>query len=354
VSVTTETVDDRTPVVKITPERAKARGAARRSPHEMRKPLALFGAAVLVLMTAACNPTTPAMSSCLSRTNIRVLSGSQGQLDGERQAIAANQTIDARNAVWDDPISYQVLIRDNLLGLSSNVCFAGGSVSTPYPDSDSWDLWHNRTGILSEEPSTQILGSSVSTEGDALDFESQATNWTVRGVHLRDIHDDCVQDDEMNSGLIDDSFFDGCYSGISAMGFAGNIFDGTGNTITISNSLIRLADMASVSSGTSPGHSGFFKFAGHMSTEGHSPALVINNTVFEADSNTDIGDMGIPAWQDASGVWHTYLTSCSNNTMVWLGTGPYPKTLPSCFKVTTDGSVWINAVATWQNYHPGS
>ena len=320
----------------------------------MRKPLALLGAAILVLVAVACNPTTPAVNSCLSRTHVEVLSGAQGQLDGERTSILASETIDARNATWDAPLSYPVLIRDNGLGLSSDVCFVGGSVSTPYPDSDSWSTWHSRTGILTEEPSTQILGTSVSAEGDALDFESPATNWSVRGVHLRDIHDDCVQDDEMNSGLIDDSFFDGCYSGISAMGFAGNIHDGTGNTITISNSLISLADMASVSTGTSPGHSGFFKFAAHMSTDGHAPALVINNTVFMADSNTDIGDMGLPGWQDSSGVWHTYLASCSNNTVVWLGPGSYPKPLPSCFKVTTDPNVWLDAVVTWTAAHPGT
>jgi len=232
-------------------------------------------------------------------------------------------------------------------------------VTTPYPDSDSWDQWHDRTGILSEEPGTQILGTSVSAEGDALDFESQATDWSVRGVHLSDIHDDCVQDDEMNSGVIDDSFFDGCYSGISAMGWTGNAYDGTGHTITISNSLIRLADMASVSSGTSPGHSGFFKFAAEpadgISAQGHAPDLVITNTVFEADSNTDIGDMGLPKWKDSqTGAWVDYLKSCSNNTMVWLGTGSYPKPLPSCFKVTTDPQVWISAVATWNAGHPGT
>jgi hypothetical protein len=33
--------------------------------------------------------------------------------------------------------------------------------------------------------------------------------------------------------------------------------------------------------------------------------------------------------------------------MVWLGKGPYPDHLPSCFKITRDKSVWDRAVASW-------
>jgi hypothetical protein len=40
--------------------------------------------------------------------------------------------------------------------------------------------------------------------------------------------------------------------------------------------------------------------------------------------------------------------------MVWTGAGPFPQTLPSCFKITTDASVWTNAVNTWKSNHPGS
>jgi hypothetical protein len=321
----------------------------------IRKPLALLGAAALVAVAAGCNLTTPTVNSCLSRSGVTVLSGAQTQLDTGPQGLPANQTVDARNAVWNAATSYPVLLRDGGLGHSTNLCFVGGNVTTPYPDSDSWNLWHDRTGILSAEPNTQIVATSVSVEGDALDFEAQATNWSIRGVHARDIHDDCVQDDEMNGGLIEDTFLDGCYSGLSAMGWTGNIYDGTGNTITIDNSLISLADMTSVSSGTSPGHSGFFKFAGDLATQGRAPNLVITNTVFMADSNTDIGTLAMPVWRDAAtGQLHDYLTSCSNNTMVWLGPGSYPKPLPSCFRVTTDPKVWSDAVASWKSAHPGT
>jgi hypothetical protein len=40
--------------------------------------------------------------------------------------------------------------------------------------------------------------------------------------------------------------------------------------------------------------------------------------------------------------------------VVWLGEGPFPDPLPDCFTVTTDKSVWDNAVAEWKANHPQS
>jgi hypothetical protein len=46
------------------------------------------------------------------------------------------------------------------------------------------------------------------------------------------------------------------------------------------------------------------------------------------------------------------LVGCSNNVMVWLGGGDYPTTLPDCFTVTSDRSVWDTAVQAWKAQHP--
>jgi hypothetical protein len=57
----------------------------------------------------------------------------------------------------------------------------------------------------------------------------------------------------------------------------------------------------------------------------------------------DTSQMGVPS---------SFLSSCSNNVMVWLGPGNYPVPLPSCFTVTRDRSVWDRAVARWKADHP--
>jgi hypothetical protein len=304
--------------------------------------------------------TLPASSACLARSSVKVLSGAQARVDGSPFHFATNGAINARRAYWNGAHSYQLLLRDAGPHRRPKPCLVGGFITTPYPDSDPWTAWHGRAGIGVDEAGSQIIGTTVSKEGDGIQLTENASNWSVVGVHLSDIHDDCIEDDGMQGGLVADSLFDGCYDFFSAQGFSGYTFDGSGRNVTIEDSLVRLGDFASVSQGVSPGHAFFFKWGQDppglqpSNTTGHAPDLTIKNTIFMADSNTAISGhqgIGMPQWQDASGVWHDYLTSCSNNTMVWLGPGPYPGHLPSCFHVTTDRSVWTDAVAAWLAAH---
>ncbi len=99
--------------------------------------------------------------------------------------------------------------------------------------------------------------------------------------------------------------------------------------------------MPTVYKGTAAGHGGFFKWDDSALL---SPKLNISNTIFRADQDTNHQDLNLPSGYDVT---------CSNNTMVWLGEGPFPGSLPSCFTVTTDRSVWDAAARSWDLAHPG-
>jgi hypothetical protein len=310
--------------------------------------VALLGAAV------ACTKTEETAVNCMTRPHILKLRGAQPRFDTEtRGGVGDNWTVDATGATWTDAsINYPVIIRTSPSATRNNMCFVGGSISTNLPQDTPFPTWHSMTGFDGRVPNLQIVATRIDNTGDGIGFNSTlATNFLVSGVHLSNIHDDCIQDDNMLGGTIEDSLFDGCYSGFSAMGFSGDIHDGSANTLTISNSLVRVADMVSVSSGKSPGHGGFFKFAGRIDTTGRGPKLVINNTIFRVDSQTT-ANLGLPNYLDpTTNQWVPYPVTCSNNTMVWLGKGKFPVPLPSCFKVTSDKSVWNKAVATWTSNH---
>jgi hypothetical protein len=157
----------------------------------------------------------------------------------------------------------------------------------------------------------------------------------------------------MRGGLVDDSLLDGCYVAFSARPSQPIIdsgWDGHDKLWTIQNTLIRLQPMPLPSGGTSNpdglGHGGFFKW--HLwdnQASSLSPKLALHDNVFMAERVGEVNPdrMGIPPGQ---------LQSCSNNVMVWLGAGPFPATLPSCFTVTTDRGVWDRAVADWERRHP--
>jgi hypothetical protein len=165
------------------------------------------------------------------------------------------------------------------------------------------------------------------------------------------VRDDCIENDHLLSGLVDDSLFDGCYVAFSARPSAEIVdsgFDGSGNVWTIQNSLVRLEAMPGPDGGapTDLGHGGFFKWhSWNDPTLSLSPKLALYNNVFMAEQVGEVGGsrMGTPPGQ---------VIDCANNIMVWLGPGAFPGTLPGCFTVTSDRSVWDAAVADWLDRHP--
>jgi hypothetical protein len=110
---------------------------------------------------------------------------------------------------------------------------------------------------------------------------------------------------------------------------------------TIKNSLVRLQPMPRPyeDKGRIPGTAGFFKW------DDHGPKLSLTGNVFRADQPANTVGLAIPAGK---------LTHCAHNVMVWLGRGPYPARLPSCFRVTKDVHVWNKAVQRWKKGHPSN
>ena len=115
--------------------------------------------------------------------------------------------------------------------------------------------------------------------------------------------------------------------------------------MTVKNTLVRLQFMDAVSNNRpAPGHGAFFAWSPI------SPMLSLHDDVFRADQNPNDPDehLAPPAGK---------LADCSNNVMVWLGPGPFPEPLPSCFRVLTGDEglrYWNDAVAQWKAGHPTS
>ena len=231
--------------------------------------------------------------------------------------------------------------------------FVGGDVLGQYDRTLSWDDMHsmNNAGIAFDDPQFTVDGMRADNVTDGVRPKAAAVDFTIRNVHLSYTRDDCVENDHLNGGLVDDSLFDGCYDAFSARPSQAIIdsgYDGRSHVWTIQNSLVRLEPMPGPRGGSADnlGNGGFFKWHNwdNPSTS-LSPKLALYNNVFMAERVGQPGKsrMGIPPDQ---------LQDCANNVMVWLGPGSFPATLPSCFTVTTDRSVWDDAVADWLARHP--
>jgi hypothetical protein len=254
------------------------------------------------------------------------------QKDQFKDLKLPDQTIvDATTAVWTGVDDYPIRIGGGTAG-----CWFGGVIQGTYPDTDSWDRLHDTAAFSFLMPNFHAIGIRVDNYGDAFNIVDFSTDFTIRQAHLTYIRDDCVENDRLLSGVVEDSLLDGCYTAFSARAPAGDtVSDGQGNLWTIRNSLIRLQPMPTVYKGTAPGHGGFFKW----DKTGRAPNLSLHDNIFRVDQHPNGGTLTTPG---------SYLTSCSNNIVVWLGAGPYPDSLPDCFTVTTDKSIWDDAVADWK------
>jgi hypothetical protein len=293
-------------------------------------------------VTASCRDgcSLPGAFACLAGDGaLRTLAGSYADRVSAL-TLPAGARIDARLGTFLASPANRYPI---LLGGGAGVCFAGGTVRGGYDRGLDWEAMHqvNNAGIRIESAGTIVDGIRIDDVTDGI--RPVGPDFTIRAAWLSWVRDDCVENDHLQGGLIEDSLFDGCYVGVSerpSPSITRSGADGRGQTLTIRGSLIRLEPMPGPRNGApgDRGHGQFFKW------HDAATALALHDDVFLAEQVGQGGadTMGIPG----------SLTGCSNNVMVWLGSGPYPAPLPQCFIVRRDRAVWDGAVAAWRQRHP--
>lgn len=293
--------------------------------------------------------TPPPAVACLA-TGGSVISVTGVQTSGFADtSLADNVEVDASTAHFLTTAS--VPIR---LGGGSNVCFHGGTVIGEQPPSTSWSEMHETYGMVVKGAGFfQVENIRMFNYGDGPTMDGGGVDyWTIRGAHLKYMRDDCVENDFLNSGTIEDSFLDGCYDGVSARPYTVTP-DGSSNLVVVRSSLMRLQAMDAAYSGPAPNHNAFWKW--HET----GPRLVLRGNVFRADAGS-YGD-------NSTGMYMApppgKLVDCENNVMVWLGPGPFPEPLPTlhngkpCFRLLTGAeglAYWNGAVAQWRAAHPAT
>jgi hypothetical protein len=278
--------------------------------------------------------TADVTARCLDQRRVTTVTGRR--TDRYTQDLAAGETVDATGAWWlqvdNWPISF---------GGGGGGCWVGGRVIGTWPQSTPWSTFHHTGALDVTNPDFTIAGLRVHNIGDGIRIRAGATGFRVTGVHLSFLHDDCVENDQLYSGVVEDSLFDGCYVAFSARPTKGESVDGHRNVETFRGNVVRLQPTPTVFKGRAPGTGGFFKW----DRTGRGPKLVIEDNVFRADQRPNHQDLTVPKG---------YGVTCRNNVVVWLGKGRYPDRLPRCFTVTRDRKVWDRAVADWYAAHPGN
>lgn len=320
----------------------------------MRRFMAVSGVFGLLFLFTACTPTEQATVDCVQRDHVISPTGTQSTQYKLTHAFPADGAVNATGLEVTTSDSYPFYVTENA---GPDVCIVGGLVQqTLDHDTTDWATWKVGAGFLTKSARTEVVGMELNNVGDGFRFGNAGTeDWELRGVKVTRAHDDCVENDQMHSGLIDDSLFDGCYVFYSSRGApGGSAPDGLGEMVTITNSLVRMESMPSAARNGS-GHGPIWKLGNGTQGTGRSPSLAVHNTIFRVDATPALGSLTMP---QLNGEGYLDEADCSNNTIVWGGAGPVPTALmgyatdyPNCFTVTTDTSVWDNAVATWEADH---
>ncbi len=281
----------------------------------------------------------PSLTSCLSTQSgdLVTLSGDMtSRYDTRSDPLPAAARVNAATAKWTAVDAYVINF-----SAGKGACWSGGTVQGKWGSSTTWDVYHSTFGLYAYGANTLVEGFRVDNYGDAVRFNG-TDNWTLRASWFTNIHDDCIENDMLKSGVIEDVLMDGCYVGISVRPGSSQLasVDGSGKTVTIRNSLLRLK--AFPLTATTPNTSG-----GFIKAENREPAknvsLVYENNIFRADALPGTGSLCLNQ--------HNMVTRSSGNIIVWLGSGSYPCTLPPGWTLTRDVGVWDAAVAAWKGRH---
>jgi hypothetical protein len=273
-----------------------------------------------------------------------------------RNTSAADSTVfDARQARWK--FSNYPKLQDYPVDIRNvgNAAWCGGTVLGTMDSLAEWPTMYdsdsgggNGAAFIFGDggaPDFTVDGVRFHNVWDGVRPRAGSDNFTVRNCWFSYVRDDAIENDHLYNGTIDDCLFDGVFVGFSCRGGSGSTTDGTGNTVTVQNCLVRLQPFPGKPKDhytPETGHMGFFKWSSL------SPKVVLKNNVFMAEQLPWNGTAGLEFPQGNTGM----LIESENNTIVWLGSGDYPGTVQPGFTVTTDRSVWDDARTAWINAHP--
>jgi hypothetical protein len=322
----------------------------------------------LLAVAAACTPTDVAVVGCTddSRPIYRVPANPSDHWPSSMLLLPDNTTVDARGRTFDDSEldedGFAVGVKfHNPVGSRDNLCMLGGTITSSLdPENTSWSTWHRVAGMTVLTPNFQVIGTRIYNQGDGVHFDPTATNWKVTGLRIDGpsggsgyIHDDCIQNDSMNTGVVDDSKFDGCTVFMSSMDNSAPYTNGGSNRVEVKNSLVWVRPFHNSYNTTKYGfnrHGGFFKWAATPTKDGVAPKLTVRDSVFRSDDPAAYGGnangfLGLPPG-----------TTCTNVTLINTHTWPADELASwtsQCTNLTlATTSTWNAKVATWDADHP--
>jgi hypothetical protein len=285
-----------------------------------------------------------AAGTCLEESSDVVdLSGTFRAYDN-RDGFSAGTTVDASGSVFTRSDGNYTAFR---LYNAEGVCIHGGLFDNLVDADSDWAFAKQHTGLAFRySDNITVENVAIVRTGDGLSFGEGVSDWTVRSSYIQRAMDDTVENDYMEAGLVDDVLVDHTFAFISSRVGSSRRGDSyAGGTVTVQNSLVRLAPQNAADGGFRGGR--LWKWEKYA----EEPAkLVIRNNVFMFEPGEYSDTYLDPA--DDPDIDYDVILEAEGNVVVWLGEGPFPSRVPEGFTVVTDRGVWEDARSDWFDAHP--
>ena len=246
----------------------------------------------------------------------------------------------------------------SIRGTSARLTIQGGTIIGQLKHQAPWHVWKMHAdgdGLRVEgDESYEIDGTRIHNVADAIAPRgSQSAVFDIHDVYATSIHDDAVENDEIHSGSISDSFFK-THTFLSARPTSGSNISNPSAVVTVENCVVHLLlqpHQGGTGGPTDINTAGGYPFDDGLGTGSifkfdwgttNSGTVVVRNTVFLIERNSASSKT---AMQFAPGTYE-------NVTVVWLGGGDYPWAAPTGVTITSDRTAYDQAKAAFFAAHP--
>jgi hypothetical protein len=248
----------------------------------------------------------------------------------------------------------------------TSLCFHGGLVVGTQPEGATWGETKMDGGgyaITINSKNAIVEGMRVHNHHDGF-VPYRSDGFTYRGNWQSYMRDDCIENDAGAEGTVTDNLFDGCFTFFSNTGGAAGDAAGSSGILRITNNLIKMEPMpgppfggAGVEGGNPSVMSYGPLFKVQPDDEDDIPQIVLRDNVIAympSGAKNTLKSLGRIADHQS-----TLPSQCSNNTILWLGSGPFPYSIPpnlrKCFSVIVGSQAqqrWEHERQAWIDAHP--
>lgn len=229
---------------------------------------------------------------------------------------------------------------------SAGVALLGGRFEGEVPQESDWIYTYcNSTAIgLWNSPSAHMEGQRIRRVWDGIRIIEESPLFRIDRVWLSEVRDDCLENDFLQTGLIKDSLFDGCFSAISLRSSDEALPGDVSVTVTLAGVLMRMQPYL---------YKGDRRQGFPVKADSASPVLVIHDSIIAMGDDEMVS-------ASALGIGFDKISDCRNNLFLWTSDKAWPDHLdkpPNCFRVLQGKearAVWAETRLNWINCHPGA